>query len=448
MRIVNISPHIGGGVGVVLADYVRRSAELGVQNSLFCLDWCVQSSSDMSLDVEITQGAFWEARKSLLTALSNCDLILIHYWNHPLLTVFLAEVDLRIHKIVFWCHISGLAEPHIIPNYISDIGDKIVFSSRVSLGVPNYEHLNLGSSGNLSVVATVRDLDTFFKLGYRRVLSKVPKSLLYVGTVSKTKMHRDSARIFAELSKRGFLIRVVGGPDHEELATEVAHLGGHIEVSGPVRDVTEFFEVSNVFIYPLRKNHYGTGEQVVIEALASGLPVVAFNNFSESEILNQFEGMKLVGSLNEFLESVFHLTESAEMLFQLAKNTYQKAWSVFKPGNMANRMVDVLLNVAMSKMRLKKSHYSGELKLNLLDLYARASFFDEEIYKNTHMSPYDKVEVILSIIEAQLEHESEISRWQTNSKSTPTHYLEYFPDDTYLLHLKNSIDNREFRSRL
>jgi len=444
MRVVNISPHIGGGVGIVLADYVRGSTILGVENKLFCLDWCVQPSIDLSLDAEVIQGAFWEARSLLLAALSDCDVVFVHYWNHPLLTVFLAEFDLRNHKVVFWCHQSGLIEPNIIPNYISDIADKIMFTSRISLQSPNYECLALRSSGNLSVVTSVRDLDEFFQVGSRRVMSKVPTNLLYVGTVSKQKMHPDSARIFAELSKRGYLIQVVGGPDHEELATEVAHLGGHIQVFGLVKNVTEFYEMSDVFVYPLRKDHYGTGEQVVLEAMATGLPVVAFDNPSETEILGQFVELKLVSSKEEFLESVFHLTESADLLFGISKNTYQRSRSLFQPGNMAKRLVDELDSVLTSTVCSKRPHNFEESKLSLLDLYARASFFDESIDKNSCASPDDLLDAIFSAIKTQVVHECDVAMWQTSSNGTPSSYLKYFPDDKFLSRLKNKIESREF----
>ena len=448
LKVVNIAPHIGGGVGVVLADYVRGSSKLGIQNSLFCLDWCIQSDTDMSSRIDIVEGAFWEARGLLLASLSECDVVFVHYWNHPLLTVFLAEVDLRNYKVVFWCHISGLIEPHIIPNYLLKIADKVLLTSRISLKAPNFAPQDIGSNNIYSVVRSVRDLDAFFQVGSRRVISKTPTSLLYVGTVSKTKMHRDSARMFAELSKQGYVIRVVGGPDHMELAGDVARLGGKIEVFGLIKDVTEFYETSDIFIYPLRKDHYGTGEQVLIEALASGLPVVAFSNPSETEILSQFIEMKLVDRSDEFMGYVHHLTESADLLFQISKKTFQRAQTLFRSGKMAEHLVDVLEAVNNSKLRSKNLPNSEELALGLMGLYARASFFDEGLYKNAQTSSRIKVKEIISTIERQADIEGDFTKWQSESKSSPNHYLRYFPEDKLMRLLKNKIDGIALEPRL
>lgn len=447
MKVVNIAPHIGGGVGVVLADYVRGSSKLGIQNSLFCLDWCIQSDTDLSSRIEIVEGAFWNARNILLASLSDCDIVFVHYWNHPLLTVFLDEVDLRKYKVIFWCHVSGLVEPHIIPNYLSNIADKILFTSRISLKAPNFAAVNFGSDGIYGVVQSVRDVDAFFRVGSRRVINKTPLNLLYVGTVSKTKMHQDSARMFAELSNHGLVIRVVGGPDHMELAREVAHLGGEIKAFGPIKDVTEFYEMSDIFIYPLRKDHYGTGEQVLVEALASGLPIVAFSNPSESEILNQFEDMKLVDHPDEFLDSVYNLTESTDVLFQISKKTFQTAQSLFKSGKMAEHLVDVIKAVNNSKLS-KNLPNSEEVALGLIDLYARASFFDENIYKNAQKASLNKVRAIISAIKEQPDGNVSFTKWQSESKSSPRHYLKYFPDDKLMRLLKNRIDSIQPNSKL
>jgi glycosyltransferase involved in cell wall biosynthesis len=440
LKVVNIAPHIGGGVGVVLADYVRGSSKLGIKNSLFCLDWCIQTDKDLSTKIEVVEGAFWEARGVLFASLSDCDIVFVHYWNHPLLTVFLSEVDLRNYKVVFWCHISGLIEPHIIPNYLLKIADKIIFTSRISLQAPNFAALDFESKSFYSVVRSVRDLDIFFQVGSRRMISKTPTNLLYVGTVSKTKMHRDSAQMFAELSKHGYLIRVVGGPDHVELAKEVAHLGGEIEVFGLTKDVTEFYEMSDIFIYPLREDHYGTGEQVLVEALASGLPIVAFSNPSEYEILNQFKDMKLVDRPDEFVDSVYQLTESADLLFQISKNTFQIAQSLFRSGKMAEHLVDVFTSVKNSKMDSKNLCSHDELAFDLVDLYARASFFDESMHKNSQMPSRNKLKAIISAIETHADTDGGFTKWQSENKSSPNHYLRYFPDNKLMRLLKIQID--------
>ena len=142
MKVLNITPHLGGGVGTSIEDYIQQSHSLGVENSIFCLDSCIQKPELGSIPTSFIEDAFWGNRQLLLEEIVMCDVVLVHYWNHPLLTVFLSETKLPKSKLVFWCHNSGLFEPHIIPNYVASIARKVVFSSAISTNAYNFDYLD------------------------------------------------------------------------------------------------------------------------------------------------------------------------------------------------------------------------------------------------------------------------------------------------------------------
>jgi len=438
MKVVNITPHVGGGVGAVLADYFRSSKTLGVENSLFCLDWCADRVDSFN-GTKFHQGIFWGNRKSLEKALSSCDVVLVHYWNHPLLSVFLADFNLLRNKVVFWCHNSGLTEPHIIPNYVAELADNLVFSSGSSLRAPNIDRLHSSSDGNLTVVASVRDLQDFINIASNRLIRKSLPRLLYVGTVAKSKMHPDSAKIFATLSRHGLLVRVVGGPDHERLAKEVESLGGRIEFFGQVDNVIDYYKDSDIFVYPLRSDHYGTGEQVLLEALASGLPVVAFENPAEAEILNRFKGAKLANSTDDFIDSVLQMAGSPELTFQSGIQNSKKVSSLFEPGAMTIQLLDVLYKTSQIMSRSTAPTVSTIPKFDLLSIYARASFFTDQIYRSILTSPDQGINIVFLAIKEQITTLEQISKWQASTKSTPAHYLSYFPESTQFAKLVTYI---------
>jgi glycosyltransferase involved in cell wall biosynthesis len=392
-------------------------------------------------NTKIHQGIFWGNKKSLYKALSSCDVVLIHYWNHPLLTVFLADFDLSKFKVAIWCHNSGLTEPHIIPNYVAELADNLVFSSGSSLRAPNIDRLCSSSAGNFTVVASVRELQDFLNIAANRVIRKSRPRLLYVGTVAKSKMHPDSAKIFATLSRHGLLVRVVGGPDHEQLAKEAESLGGQIEFFGQVDNVIDFYKDSDIFVYPLRNDHYGTGEQVILEALASGLQVVAFDNAAEAEILNRFEGAKLANSTDEFINSVLQMADSPESTFQSGMQNSKRASSLFGPGTMTKQLIDVLHKSSIIMSRLNEPSFITIPKFSLLSIYARSSFFDDQIYRSLLNSPEQGIDIVLSAIKERTKTPEQISKWQTSTKSTPAHYLRYFPGNTEIANLVNYVDN-------
>ena len=427
ITIVHITPHLGGGVGTSLAQFIDQSKEVGVNNLVFCLDWCQNRIQSLDFGENLTQGQFWKSSSLLNFEILNCDCVLIHYWNHPLLSVFLTDFVSIKNKSIIWCHNSGMAEPHINPNFLTEIANTIVFTSKSSALASNFDFLSRAGGDAPLIVPTVRDLRSFFDIGSTHKVSTLSPKLLYVGSVSKSKMHPDAALIFSQLSLRGFQVRVVGGPDHVELAKEVESLGGKIEISGHVDNVIDFYSESDLFIYPLRADHYGTGEQVILEALASGLPVVAFNNPAEAAILSQFENIKLANSTSEFIDVVLNLTTSPHKLVELSRQVYLSASSLYGSSLMTDELLEIV-NCAInsSKGMGKYSKQIGTID-NLLAIYARASFFDLSTFEQILNQPRDGVELILSKIEEGLENSSSIQRWQASSKSTPEHYSKYFP---------------------
>lgn len=427
INIVHITPHVGGGVGSSLANFISQSEKVGVSNQIFCLDWCENRVEYLGSSSNLTQGLFWGSREFLNRQISECDCVVIHYWNHPLLSVFLNDHISLKERTIIWSHNSGITEPHIIPNYLAEIAGKIVFTSPSSVNAPNFEILCGGRSRNPLIVPTVRNLGAFLSIGAQRTLKTSKPKILYVGAVTRSKMHPDSAQIFSELSQRGFQIDVVGGPDHILLADEVKSLGGKIEVFGHVDNVIDFYAGSDIFVYPLRADHYGTGEQVILEALASGLPVVAFNNPAESAILNKFYNIKLANSISELIGEVLKLSISPNNLLEISREVHQSTSLAYRSNEMTADLLKIVNQITESSKEVGQSIKQAKNLDNLLAIYARASFFDQTVHEQILNSPNQGVELTLNKIKELLDDRRSVERWQAKTKSTPEHYLKYFP---------------------
>lgn len=440
--VAHITPHLGGGVGASVENFVYQSEKLGVSNQVFCLDWCENPKKGLGVLPGLTQGAFWHARELLDIAISECDCLIIHYWNHPLLSVFLSDFDSPKWKLLIWCHNSGIAEPNIVPKYLMEISEKLVFTSKASFHAKNFEVLSHQHRVLPSVVPTVRDLRNFFIIGANRVKKRKHQNLLYVGSVVNSKMHPDSALIFSELSKRGLHIEIVGGPDHKELADQVELMGGRVEVFGHVENVYDFYQRADLFVYPLRAEHYGTGEQVILEALASGLPVVAFRNPAEAAILDQFSSLKLAESTKNFLDLVSRLVESPQELSQLSREVHLLTSTLYESNHMTTDLLKIIDDVIKSSDKKGDRIRQNEVKDNLLAIYARASFFDESVYQSILKHPHHGIELIISAIESVVDDFSKVELWRAKTKSTPGHYWTYFPDSQQLDQLVKQLNNR------
>ena len=200
IKVLHISPHYGGGVGSVVIDLVSYfQTKLLANNTIVSIDKCNTDYSDIlrSLGVDFYEGLYFdfEAYNHLI---KENDIVLVHHWNHPLLAFFLAGLSFPSCNIIFWSHSSGLYEPNIIPRFLFKDGARVAFSSKASLNI--LKEYNLLGSDCVSTIHSVRNLKKFVESGNKRRYTS-SSNLLYIGTVSRQKMHPDICYIF-KLSRR------------------------------------------------------------------------------------------------------------------------------------------------------------------------------------------------------------------------------------------------------
>jgi len=442
LRIAHIAAHVGGGVGSVLRELFVRLAAKGIDNILCCLDSCESNFNDFPCAVSTYQMLAFDKQETFLHELNRADIVLLHYWNHPLTAQFLMSGKLPPCRLLIWSHNSGLYEPHIIPSYLSALAKKIVFTSQCSLAVPNISSLSSVASCDLRVIHSTRSLDSFLSIGESKNHYQPCRSLLYVGTVSKAKMHPLTPEIFAALSRKGYNVRVVGGPNQKLLAEEVSALGGRIDAVGPVLDVLPYLREADIFIYPLRGDHYGTGEQVILEAMAAGLPVVAFANPAEKAIVQDCVTGLLVSSESEFIRAVNELCNGGLQRDVISKNALSRLRNKFSSQFMADQFIRIFYE-SMSLLKTPITHpclIANYESVSVLGAYALHSFFDEEIFNTIHKNQNEGVEVVYSKIKSTLTCKEDAFKWIDGSKSTPFHCLRYFPDDIDMLRIAGLIE--------
>lgn len=438
IKVAHITSHVGGGVGAVLKTFFSESQDC--ENYLLCLDKCESNFSDFTNVKFAAQCVAFEQFDLYFQLLKDCDIVVLHYWNHPLMAKFLASTKIPSCRLICWCHNSGLHSPHIIPNYLSRMTQKIVFTSNCSMQAPNIKTLAKSDiSKYVGVVHSTRSLAEFIEIGLKRSLNSTGKNLLYVGTVSKAKMHPKTAEIFAKLSRQGNVVHVIGGPDEITLASEVSSFGGKIEIHGSVKNVFDFYKMADIFIYPLRNDHYGTGEQVILEALASGLPVVAFSNPAEKAILVNGTDSILVSTTDEFVEAVTALINDPQITKTMSSNAVLSVQNNFNEKEMTNKLIKIFDEIIHYKKLKINLPINCNFNNNELCLYALNSFYDEEIYEGIIREPSRGVELLFSQIKSDLNDCYRATKWLDASKSTPFHYRRYFPDSLDLINLTDLI---------
>jgi glycosyltransferase involved in cell wall biosynthesis len=310
MKIAHITPHLGGGVGQVLLNYLARVQGGPDKHELWCLDYAnPQARARADREGLVLRDSLGLDHGRLAAAVRRADIVVAHWWNHPLLYAWFMGGLIPPCRLLLWSHVSGLAEPQVFTPALAAFPDLFAVATPHSFTSPVWQDRPMAGRA-----AHPRLL--FSCAGLEHVARAEPRPhpgfrVGYLGTVDYVKMHPGflDMCLAADLPEARFA--VAGGPKDRELAREAEAKGaaGRFEILGQISDIESFLSSLDVFGYPLNPRHYGTGEQCLIEAQAAGAPPVVLAGGAEEYVVE--DGLTGLVAKNEAdysrcLERLYH----------------------------------------------------------------------------------------------------------------------------------------------
>lgn len=252
MKILIITSHMGGGVGNVLCNWMRH-----VDNNdykMISLDRINNKAKKEILDYDLNV-VEQKRREDTQRDMSQADIVVVNYWKNNAYLLKFLSYKLPPCRMVAWHHMY--AE---IPQIERDLFNEWIETS------PLLGRRSIWSTGDIKPFLDVKPQShKRFNVGY-------------VGTVDYRKLHADFLDMCNAVDIPNVMFIVVGENN----------IGGKTDkrfwFTGKVNDVRPFLAVMDIFAYPLRSDHYGTCEQVLGEAMATGLPCVVMDNPTERYI--------------------------------------------------------------------------------------------------------------------------------------------------------------------
>ena len=154
--------------------------------------------------------------------IEQTDIVVMHWWNHPLLYALLVRESLPSARIIFWSHISGFSAPYVFNEPALCYPDLFVFTSPLSLNVPEVRSLPdnrqkalrvIWSTGGIEHTASVRpNPHSGFNIGY-------------IGTVDYGKLHPHFLKMSSDAKIPDVRFIVCGG--HSAFAASLS--GGNLQ---------------------------------------------------------------------------------------------------------------------------------------------------------------------------------------------------------------------------
>lgn len=162
---------------------------------------------------------------------------------------------------------------------------------------------------------------------YRQQLRKelgIPmdaKVLLSVGELNENKNHRVVIEALKLLKEESIHYVIVGqGILSEELEklAETLDLKKQVHILGYRDDVSQIYQAADIFVFPSRREGLPVA---LMEAMASGLPVVCSNVRGNTDLIEEGKGGYLVNadSVEEFAEKIGYMERNIKKWIELGR---------------------------------------------------------------------------------------------------------------------------------
>jgi glycosyltransferase involved in cell wall biosynthesis len=438
--ILHITPHFGGGVGRVLLGYLREVIkDKAFEHRLISLEYANEKalSTCRELNVELKDEMF-SNHHIILREIKEADIVLVHWWNHPLLFHFLIRESLPPCRLVFWAHVSGLHPPYVLSKNWLSYPDFFVFTTPASLDLDIVKKTKEEKSKNFKVIRSTGGIDKFLELPSRKTHENF--NVGYIGTVDICKLHPRFIDICARIKIKSVRFIVCGGPKEKALQMKARCLGisDKFIFTGHIDDVTPFLQQFDVFGYPLAPYHYGTCEQALAEAMAAAIPPVVMANPAELNIVEHMVTGIVASSEDEYILAVSNLYEDDTLRTKLginAREWVREKYSLATMVNEWNKLFYELLEMPKNE-KIWQGKYRGkdvmpfQVFVEALGHYGELfdNYFNEE---NTHR----RRELETKIKELY----KSCPLWQVETRGTPYHYHRFFPYDRNLAELSQML---------
>ncbi|WP_148807382.1 glycosyltransferase, partial [Campylobacter concisus] len=252
-------------------------------------------------------------KKVLIKEISDNDIILIHWWNHPLLYDVMINIDFPPCRIMIWNHVSSLFPPYSMTEKLVDFTDMLIFTSPVSYECKEIEKLPIKKRKKLDVIWSTVGVESF------KEIKKVYHDNFivgYTGTVDFGKLNPNFIDLCASVRVPNVRFVVCSGDSQQHLKDEAEKKGvsSIFSFEGRVPSVVPYLATFDVFGYPLQPNNFATCEQSIGEAMMAGVVPVVLNNVTEKYIVKHMETGIVAETLDDYHKAIEYLYNNKDEL--------------------------------------------------------------------------------------------------------------------------------------
>ena len=358
-KILHITPHLGGGVGKAITTLILNDKKNS--HKVLCLE---KPKTKKFYNIIKSKTKITSLEKEILKQIKRCDIIQIEYWPHPILLKILSTINILDKKIVFWCHFSGLGHPKFHKKLVGS-GLQLILTTDVTNDIIKKKFPVISSASVLKKSKSKSPL-------------KKENNFFYIGSLHKFKVHNDFLNIIVKNIEQLKTFNIYGENEliriYRKKITRNS-LKKKIFFHGFQRDVKKVYNKYRYLLYLLKKNHYGSAENVLIESMGEGvIPIVLNNNVEKKIIKNNYNGY-ILQNTKDLKNLLFNINTNKSHYLKISKNCKNFANNNFSVNKMVKKFEIIY-------RKLKKTP-----KINLDEIFLKDSLKMYELIsgkKNSH----------------------------------------------------------------
>ena len=439
VSILHLTPHLGGGVGSVLLNYVKEELHNDIfEHNIECLD---AISIDTLRFVKSNQlkvnGLAYQNISILIKKIADADILLIHWWNHPLLYDFIIRNELPPTRLIMWSHVSGFNTPNTFNSRLLAYPDKFIFTTPLSFETKEERNCSDILKKNFRTIWSTSGVD---HISAEHEKIKKGFKVGYIGTLDYAKLHPDFLKMCKKINIPSVKF-IVCGDINADLVEEAASLGlsEKVEFKGNVSNVNDFLRTFDVFGYPLASYHYGTCDQVLAESMAAGVVPVVLSNPMEKNMVKDGETGIVVDSQGSYISAIEKLYKDDKLRNSLSDRASVYAKERFSLKELTHKWkVEILEILEIDKTEKCWSNESDRQEISSVDVFLESLGDYKDLFCN-HLNAKSDEESLQAA--EKIKSLGEYPFWRTRTKGTVHQYSCFFQDDKRLKEWSMLIDS-------
>jgi glycosyltransferase involved in cell wall biosynthesis len=349
MRVTHILPKMndGGGISNIFAEVSALSKyQFDVYTTIVSLESAISTKRMIQAKksgIRLVVAPRWETLTKLV---EDSDLLVITYWNHPLLSEFMVWWVSQTTQVplIVSVRVNGLTLPQVVPNWVFKCASGVIYTHPKTLSVhieeslPNFRQLSHPFIQLPDIEQNqARNLNGDFVA-------------FYAGSLNRFKRLPNLFDLHDRLNTSGCRIEYWGAGEDSSTNERLKQLKVGVH-KGFSNDIYSDFSKNHLLLNPQSPLSYGSYEKIRVECAWMGIPnLVIQDSYISDHVENGVNGL-IAADEHDYIEKLNWLVNDRKAWKSLSDSTFEHIRKTYQLQNISESTMEFYREVCSAGSR-------------------------------------------------------------------------------------------------